>query len=80
MLMQSINHLDSLALKEKLGRRVVAMEQKLSTRDRLASEENHFLPVVRSIRTRPESFADDGPQRAADALDELDEFVSAQCQ
>ena len=76
MLMQSINHLDSLVLKEKLGRRVVAMEQKLSTRDRLASEENHFLPVVRSIRTRPESFADDGPQRAADALDELDEFVS----
>ena len=75
MLVQSINRLDSLALRARLGNRIDAMEQKLERLDRLASEENLFLPVVRNIRTRPESYADDGPERAGDALDELEEFL-----
>jgi hypothetical protein len=76
MLMQSINQLNSLVFREKLGHRVAAMEQKLAVRERLVSNENHLLPVVRSIRVKNQSFADDGPQRAADALDKLDEFLS----
>lgn len=77
MLMQAIHQLDSFVLKERLGQRVDAIMQKLVSLERLQSDESHFLPVVRNIRAKAKSFVDDGPSRAADALDVLDEFLTS---
>ena len=40
--------------------------------ERLNSESNQMLDAVRRLRIRSESFADDGPERATDALVDLD--------
>ena len=45
--------------------------KKLSREERLNDEFNPLLDAVRRLRIRPESFADDGPERATDALDDL---------
>ena len=39
--------------------------------EKLNHDSNQWLDAARRLRIRPESFADDGPERAADALDDL---------
>jgi hypothetical protein len=39
--------------------------------EKLNQDSNQWLDATRRLRIHPESFADDGPERAADALDDL---------
>jgi superfamily I DNA/RNA helicase len=53
------------------ARRAANVAHKLSLDDKLNEGGSQWLNVVRRLRTHPGSFADDGAERAADALDEL---------
>ena len=55
-------------LGENISRRAANIAKRLSLEETLNCEYNQLLDSVRRLRTRPESFADDGPDRAADAL------------
>jgi len=59
---------DSLRCAANLARR-------LSLEEALNAESNSLLDAVRRLRHRPESFADDGPERATDALDDLKDVL-----
>lgn len=52
-------------------RRAELLAKKLSHEEKLNNNSNQWLDAVRRLRIRPESFADDGPERATDALDDL---------
>jgi len=56
---------------ENISRRAAHIAQKLSLEETLNCESNPMLDAVRRLRTGKESFADDGPDRAADALEDL---------
>ncbi len=58
-------------LGEDCSRRAANLAERLSFQESLNAEFNPLLDAVRRLRVRPESFADDGPERAADALDDL---------
>lgn len=62
-------------LGEDCARRAANLAEHLSREERLNDESNQLLNAVRRLRTRPESFADDGPERATDALDDLKEIL-----
>lgn len=51
------------------------LARKLSLEEVLNTESNSLLDAVRCLRHRPESFADDGPERATDALDDLKDVL-----
>lgn len=54
------------------GARLAAnLAKSLSREERLNDESDRWLNAVRRLRIRPVSFADDGPERATDALDDL---------
>jgi len=57
--------------------RAANIAKKLSVQETLNNESNPKLDAVRRLRTRPESFADDGPDRAADALEDLEDSIKA---
>jgi hypothetical protein len=57
-------------LGEDSARRAATLAKNLARKELLNDESNHLLNAVRRLRTRPESFDDDGPERAADALDD----------
>jgi hypothetical protein len=59
-------------LGEDGARRAAILAKNLSREARLNDESNQLLNAVRRLRIRPESFADDGPERATDALDDLE--------
>lgn len=52
-------------------RRAAILAKKLSHEEKLNDNSNQWLDAVRRLRIRSESFADDGPERATDALDDL---------
>jgi hypothetical protein len=52
-------------------RRAANLAKKLSHEEKLNNDSNQWLDAVRRLRIRPESFADDGSERATDALDDL---------
>jgi hypothetical protein len=52
-------------------RRAANLAKKLSHEEKLNNDSNQWLDAVRRLRIRSESFADDGPERATDALDDL---------
>ncbi len=58
-------------LGEDSSRRAVNLAKRLSFEDNLNVEDNLLLDAVRRLCVRPERFADDGPERATDALDDL---------
>lgn len=58
-------------LGEDGSRRAANLAKKLSHEEKLNDNSNQWLDAVRRLRIRPESFADDGPERATDALDDL---------
>lgn len=62
-------------LGEDVARRATNLAKNLSREEGLNDESGQLLNAVRRLRTRPESFADDGPERATDALDELKDVL-----
>lgn len=63
-------------LGEKLSRRATNLAKRLSTEELLTGGQSRHLAAAQRIRTRPESFADDGPDRASDALVDLEQVLS----
>jgi hypothetical protein len=51
------------------------LARNLSHEERLNEESNQLLSAVRGLRIRRESFDDDGPERATDALDDLKDVI-----
>jgi hypothetical protein len=70
-LAKNIASLDVTILGEDISRRAVNIAKKLLLEETLNSESNPLLDAVRRLRIHPESFADDGPNRAADVLEDL---------
>jgi AAA domain len=64
-------------LGEDLSRRAARLAKRLATEELLKTDQNRHLLVVLRIRIRPESFADDGPKRAEDALVDLADLEDA---
>jgi hypothetical protein len=62
-------------LGEESSRCAANLAKKLSLEENLNNEFNPLLDAVRRLRIRPESFADDGPERATDALDDLKDVL-----
>jgi len=62
-------------LGEDTARRAANLAKNLSLEKRLNDESNHLLNAVRRLRIRPESFTDDGPERATDTLDDLEDVL-----
>ena len=62
-------------LGENVARHATNLAKNLSREEGLNDESGQLLNAVRRLRTRPESFADDGPERATDALDELKDVL-----
>lgn len=56
-------------------RRAANLAKKLSHEEKLNDNSNQWLDAVRRLRIRPESFADDGPDRATDTLDDLKDVL-----
>lgn len=62
-------------LGEDDARLAADLARQLAFDERLNSNGNRWLGVVRCLRVHPGSFADDGPQRAADVLDDLTDVL-----
>lgn len=76
-LAQLISKLGILILGEDCARQAAYLVRKLSLEERLSDDAKPLLEAVRQLRHRPESFADDGPERAVDALDDLHDVLDA---
>ena len=74
--MKRIAGLGLAILREDLSRRAEHLAQRFSRAEQLNGESNPSLAAVRCLRTRPESFADDGPERATEALDDLQDVLA----
>lgn len=66
-----IASLGIVMLGEEGARQAANLAKTLLREEKLNYDSNQWLDATRRIRIRPESFADDGPERAADALDDL---------
>jgi DNA polymerase III delta prime subunit len=67
-------------LGEDGARRAANLAKNLSREERLNDESDRLLNAVRRLRIRPVSFADDGPERATDALEDLrDVLEESEC-
>ena len=62
-------------LGEEGVRRAAILAKSLAREEKLNDGSTQWLDAVRRLRVRPESFSDDGPDRAADALDDLHEVL-----
>lgn len=62
-------------LGEESSRCAANLAKKLSLEENLTNEFNLLLDAVRRLRIRPESFDDDGPERATDALVDLKDVL-----
>lgn len=62
-------------LGEQGARRAANLAKNLSREERLNDESDRLLNAVRRLRIRSESFSDDGPERATEALDVLGDFL-----
>ncbi|OQX00238.1 MAG: AAA family ATPase [Desulfobacteraceae bacterium A6] len=62
-------------LGEESSRWAANLAKKLSIKKNLNAESNPSLNAVRRLRIKPVSFADDGPERATDALDDLKDVL-----
>ncbi|HOD20420.1 MAG TPA: AAA domain-containing protein [Candidatus Fermentibacter daniensis] len=74
-LAQEVSKLGILILGEECARHASYLVKKLSQKEQLGDESEKLLIAVRQLRHRPESFADDGPEKAAFALDELTDVL-----
>lgn len=71
-LVETISSVDLAILGEELTRRVSRLKIQLQTEEGVAESGSRHLDAARRIRVRPESFADDGPIRAEEALVDLE--------
>ena len=62
-------------LGEDYARRAANLVKNLTCEERLNNESTQWLDTARRLRICPDSFADDGPERATDALDDLKEAL-----
>jgi hypothetical protein len=74
-LAKGIAGLGSAILGEELSRRAANLAKRLALEESLNAGSGSPVDAVRRLRIRPESFADDGPDRAADALDDLKDVL-----
>jgi hypothetical protein len=74
-LAEQIASLGVSILGEVVARRAANLAKNLTLQEPLNDESNRLLNAVGRLRVRPESFADDGPERATDALDDLREVI-----
>lgn len=65
-------------LGEARVRQAENLQKKLCLEEKLNDANHQWLDVVRRLRCRPESFADDGPERAADALADLSDALDSE--
>jgi DNA polymerase III delta prime subunit len=63
-------------LGEDGARQAANLAKSLLREEKLNLNSNQWLDATRLLRIRPESFADDGPEKAADALDYLRDALS----
>jgi len=75
-LAKRIASLDLSVIGQELSRRAENTAQRLSQEETISAESNTLLKAVRRLRVRPESFADDGPDQAADALEDLKDKIN----
>ena len=71
ILAKRIASLDPSIIDELTARNASRLVNKLSSQGNSNAVASLALDSVRRLRIRPESFSDDGPDRASDALDEL---------
>jgi hypothetical protein len=76
-LAQEVSELGILVLGEECARHAAYLVKKLTLEERLGDESEKLLKAVRKLRHRPESFADDGPEQATVALDELHDVLES---
>ena len=74
-LAKKIADLGITILGEEYFRRATKLAEKFSKEKNFIAESNPLLETVRRLRIRPDSFADDGPDRATDALEDLKDFI-----
>lgn len=74
-LSKKIADLDITILGEDFSRCAANFAKKLSFEETLNAESNSLLDAVRRLRHLPVSFADDGPERATDALEDLKDVL-----
>ncbi|RYH30164.1 MAG: AAA family ATPase, partial [Alcaligenaceae bacterium] len=70
-LVEGIASIGANILGQALVRRADLLARRLSREDQINSESARLVDATRRLRIREESFADDGPERAADALEDL---------
>lgn len=73
-----INDLGVSIVGEQLARTASQLLQRLQGEESTSTSDPSSGPIaaVRRLRVRPESFADDGPERAEDALIDLDNYLT----
>jgi len=74
-LVGKISSLGVPILGEDGARRAANLAATFAREDRFNEESDQLLNAVRRLRIRPESFADDGPERATDALADLKDML-----
>jgi hypothetical protein len=74
---KKIANLNILIIGEKCSRRAVNLAKRLSLEEQINVNSDLLLQATRRLRHRPESFLDDGPERATDALVDLDDVLEA---
>jgi len=76
-LVGKIDALGIATLGEDGARQAAHLAKTLAREEKPDDDSSRWLDTVRRLRVRPESFSDDGPQRAADALDDLSDCLDA---
>jgi hypothetical protein len=74
-LARKIASLGVVVLGEDGTRRAENLAKTLTREEKLNEDSSQWLNAARRIRVRPESFSDDGPERAVDALEDLRDFL-----
>ena len=75
-LLDGIASVGTATLGDDVARRVATLNRHLTVEDK--SNQIRYLSAVQRIRTRPESFSDDGPERAEEALVDLGDVLDEQ--
>lgn len=76
-LTQRVGLVSPALLGPDLAATAVSLARRLESEELLTSVDNSLALAVQRLRVRPESFADDGPERVTDALVDLDGHLSA---
>jgi hypothetical protein len=77
-LVTRIADIDVAILGEKVSRQAANLKKRLTAQTAATEDQGRHLSAAQRIRTRPESFADDGPERIEDALVDLEDVLDQQ--